>query len=206
MEDKFVAKDIKEVAEKLSKRIRKELPVLKGLLEAMVSSDMDIQILAQAVHTLAVAYPEKSYVFLKGVDSIYKELVSRDKPDIINHDLWKALKKSAEVVCKLHTQEKREYTRQLNAYKSHFTKLKEDDPTINVDECIAFEEPYFRHVECDISSAIKSFIFAMIIGYEPTESQIATLRSMMEQAKVLFEEAIEKKEQALETTKQILAV
>ena len=204
MENEFVAKDIREVAEKANERIKKELPVLEGLLDAMESSGMNIQLLSQVVHTIAVISPEQSYVFLDGVNAIYQELINQGKPDTINHDLWKSLKKSASVAKKLYDQETSEYQRQLTHFKSHYTKLAKDDPSINVEESIAFEEPYFQHVVCDISSAIKSFIFVMIMGYEPSEAQVQTLRNMMEKAKEIFVDTIEKKKQSINTTDYIL--
>lgn len=200
----YTQQDLVDVAKKTNQRIEKELPILEGLLEAIESSGLNIQLLPQAVHTLAVICPQEAYVFLEGVDSIYQELISNGKPDIIPHDLWKSLKKSASVAHKLHEQEVTEYQRQINSCRSHYAELAKDDATINVEEAVELEKPYFSHVECDISSAIKSFIFVMIMGYEPNEMQIQTLRKMMVIAKDMFYNAIERQKAALETIEHIL--
>ena len=198
-------------AKKVQERVEKELPILRGLLEAIDSSGKNIQLLPQVVHTLAVICPTKAHVFLRGADAIYQELIGNEKPDIINHNLWKALKKTASIVHNLHTQESTEFSRQEESCAAKLRSQKKSEgrrKSKKLEEEIVLEvkleSEYFQHVECDISSAIKSFIFIMIIGYEPSEQQMATMREMLDIAREMFIDAIKQKENALNTTKQII--
>jgi hypothetical protein len=196
--------EYKKVALKVRERVQKELPIISGLLDAIESSEENIQILPQLVHTIAVISSNKSYVFLDGVYEIYEEFIQKGKPYSIEHDLWKSIKKTHSVVSKLYTQEKEEFLRQLNHHKSVLESRKLEDADFDISAELEREKEYFQHVECDISSAIKSFIFLMIIGYEPSEKQISAMRTMMSQARTILAEQKTKHKNSLETCKQII--
>lgn len=222
--------EYKKVALKVRERVQKELPIINGLLDAIDSSEDNIQILPQLVHTIAVIAPTKSYVFLDGVYDIYEDLINKGKVDTISHDLWKAVKKTHSVVSRLYTQEKEEFLRQLNHHRVIFEQRKLEELGIvyknakgqvrkkrnwekelknhelEITSLLEQEKEYFQHVECDISSSIKSFIFLLIIGYQPTDKQMATMRNMMSLSKRLLAEQKTKHENSLETCKQILGV
>jgi hypothetical protein len=196
--------EYKKVALKVQERVQKELPIICGLLDAIDSSDGNIQLLPQLIHTIAVVSSSKSHLFLDGVYNVYNDLIQQGKPYCIEHDPWKSVKKTFSVVSKLYIQEKDEFLRQLNHHMSILEerKLKETDLDINKE--IEKEKEYFQHVECDISSAVKSFIFLMIIGYIPSEQQISTLRKMVDLSKDILTSEKKKHENSLNTCKQIL--
>ena len=196
--------EYKKVALKVRERVQKELPILKGLLEAIESSEGNIQLLPQLVHTIAVVAPTKSYVFLDGVNDIYDAFIQDGKPYSINHDLWKSIKKTHSVVNKLYTQEKDEFLRQVEFHKVRLEQRILEGEELDVSAELEREIEYFQHVECDISSAIKSFIFVMIVGYQPTDSQINAMRKMMEQAKDILSTELARHENSLNTCNQIL--
>lgn len=201
------AEDYKAVAIKVQERVQRELPILKGVLEA-IETGGGIQVLPQTIHAIAVVFHGQSYRLLKGAFDIYEELISRGKPDgidAINHDLWKSVKKSHSVISKMYKQEVHEYERQLIMYRDEIIKRKAEDDSIDVDAVLEAEKAYFQHVECDISSAIKSFVFLMIVGYEPSEKQMQAVTEMLSICKDILRDGIAQHERTIETTSHILS-
>lgn len=196
--------EYKKVALKVRDRVQKELPIISCLLDAIGSSEGSIQLLPQLVHSIAVIAPAKSHLFLDGVYDIYDEMIQVGKPHSIEHDPWKSIKKTHSVVSKLYTQEKDEFLRQLNHHKSILETRKLEEKDLDINEELEREKDYFQHVECDISSAIKSFIFLMIVGYEPTEKQMSAMRKMVALSKDILTNEKARHENSLKTCNQIL--
>ena len=201
------AEDYKAVAIKVQERVQRELPILKGVLEA-IETGGGIHVLPQAIHSIAVVFHGQSYRLLKGAFDIYEELISigkQDGIDAIDHDLWKSVKKSHSVISKMYKQEVHEYERQLIMYRDEIIKRKAEDDSIDVDTVLEAEKAYFQHVECDISSAIKSFVFLMIVGHEPSEKQMQAVTEMLSICKDILRDGIAQHERTLETTSHILS-
>jgi hypothetical protein len=201
------ADEYKAVAIKVQERVQKELPIIKSVLEAL-DDGAGIQVLPQAIHTIAVVCHSKSYKLLKGAFDIYDDMVERGKPsgiDAINHELWKSIKKSHSVISKLYNQETHEFDRQTIMYREEIKKMKAENPSIDEDAILEQEEAYFQHVECDISSAIKSDIFMLIVGYEPSEKQVQAMEDMLAICKDILREGIVQHERTLATTTHILS-
>lgn len=201
------AEEYKAVAIKVQERVQKELPIIKGLLESL-EDGAGIQVLPQAIHAIAVVCHSKSYKLLKGAFDIYDDMVERGKPsgiDAINHELWKSIKKSHSVISKLYDQETNEFERQTIMYREEIKKMQADDPSIDVDAMLEQEKAYFQHVECDISSAIKSYVFMLIVGYEPSDKQIQAMEDMLEICKDILSEGVAQHERTLKTTTHILS-
>lgn len=198
--------DYKAVAIKTKERVEKELPILKDVLDAIKSSKENIQLLPQVIHTVAVTSPTKSYVFLEDVHTIYNAFIEQGKVDSINHNLWKSIKKTHSVVEKLYKQETEEFERQLSFFKQEITKRVLENPELDGEKELEEEIKHFSHVECDISSAIKSFIFILIVGYSPLDEQMTAMRTMLKKAKEIIKEQITIHERTLKTCTEILDV
>ena len=196
--------DYKAVAIKVKTRVEKELPILEDVLGAIKSSKESIQLLPQAVHTVAVTSHAKSYLFLEDAHIIYDAFIKQGKVDTINHDLWKSIKKTHSVMEKLYKQECEEYIRQKEYYTLEVQKRKAKDPSIDEVKALEIEEQHFSHVECDISSAIKSVIFILIVGYIPTTEQVDAMRHMLKTAKGILAEQIAIHKRSLKTCEDIL--
>jgi hypothetical protein len=203
----FSTDDYKAVAIKVQERVQKELPIMQEVLDAL-EKGAGIQLLPQAIHTIAVVCHNKSYKLLNGAFDIYSDMIERGKPDgieAINHDLWKSIKKSHSVITKLYNQETYEFERQTLMYREEIKKMKAEDPSIDEGAMLEQEKAYFQHVECDISSAIKSYIFMLIVGYEPSDKQTQAMENMLAICKDILREGIAQHERTLETTTHILS-
>ncbi len=210
--------DYKSVAKKVQERVKKELPIVQGLLDAFIEGS-GMHVLPQAVHTIAVVYHNKSYKLLKYASALYDDLIHRGRPSYIesfNDELWASLKKSRSVIGKLHQQEINAYESQLITCRSEVIarqkelrieakKRGEKCKLPSVNNVIEQEKAYFQHVECDISSAIKSYIFLLILGYEPSEVQIIALDNMMNTCKEILRDGVAQHERTLVTTKKMLS-
>lgn len=196
--------DYKAVAIKVKSRVAKELPILKDVLDAINSSKENIQLLPQVVHTVAVVSHAKSYLFLEDAYIIYNSFIKQGKVDAINHNLWKSIKKTHSVIERLYKQECEEYIRQKEYYTLEVQKRKAKDPSIDEVKEYEIEEQHFSHVECDISSALKSVIFILIVGYIPTKEQLDAMRNMLKTAKDIIAEQIKIHERSLKSCEDIL--
>jgi DNA polymerase III psi subunit len=196
--------DYKKVAIKVKTRVENELPILEDVLGAINSSKENIQLLPQVVHTVAVTSHAKSYLFLEDAYTIYNAFIKQGKVDTINHDLWKSIKKTHSVIEKLYKQECDEYARQMEYFTLEVQKRKVENPDIDEVKELEIEVQHFSHVECDISSALKSVIFILIVGYIPTEEQVNAMRNMLKKAKTIITEQIAIHKRSLKTCEDIL--
>lgn len=201
---RITSQDYKEVAQKVRDRVEKELPFLNGMLDAIKSSNNSFQVLPQVIHTIAVVSPPHTHLLLEDIYTLYADIINQGKTENLNHDLWKSIKRTFSVVKKLHTQEQEEYIRQVAFYKQRIQERKLEDESIDVDAMLEEETKFFQHVECDLSSAIQSYIFMLIIGHTPSRKQVEVMQSMLMKSKSIIEELIEKSEKTLATTSSIL--
>lgn len=200
-----VCDNIFDVAKQLNTRLQNELPILEDMLCAINETEDDIQLLPNIIHNVSVIDNANAYRFLEDSFELYNDLVSMERPSIINHDLWKALKKHHSVLRDLYNQETDEYKRQMSHYTQIVRKEIENDASLNFDTLMEEKKMEFVHVECDISSSINSFILLLIMGYEPTDTQIAHLKRLLSIAKELIEESINNKRTALTNIKTLVS-
>lgn len=210
--------EYRKVARKVKERILNELPVLEDVSCAIKQDEKSLQLLPLAIHNIAVILPNKVHKFLVPMRDVYTIMANNGKPDTISHDAWKSVKSTRDLLTRLAYQEESECKRQRAATLSARKRLEKqyykakDEAEINGEEFnevlppfdIEREEEFFMHVECDISSSAKSFIFWLICGYEPAEEQIEILQGALKMASELLTTAIEKKKVALETCNDLL--
>lgn len=198
--------ELKKTAQKVHDNAVRDLPILLNTQEAINSDPNNIYLLPQTIHNIAIALPQHSYKFLADLNKLYATAIEDGKPTQLSHNVWKSIKSSAAIIKRMLKLETEEDKKQVEIAKYKHNKLieevgEEKAGTFNEEK----EREYFQHVECDISSPVKSFIFIQTTGIFTDEKYFNILRSMLDTAKTLIAKAVERMNTAIDNTNKVLS-
>lgn len=197
--------ELRKSAQKVKENAERYLPALLNTQEALKNAP-NIYLLPQTIHTIAIALPQQCYKFLAELNALYSQIINDGKPAQLNHDTWKSVKTTAGVVNKMYKQETEEDAKQVEFVKCRYNELVKKEGAENVRPLdIDKEREFFRHVECDLSSAVKSFIFLQTTGLFLDSKYNEHLANMLPIATELIDTAITRQQTAIENANKILS-